>query len=1239
MSNKVKSKHLSKSKNTRKKTYASRNSKVSKKLSNSNNKKSKSIIGEEEKDVIPSIESVDQEEEDINKLFNELGISSDTLYDTKKMAQYRKYLSDISQKYTRLAMNGNYEKAIKELNQEIQKATENNDRFLRNEIMRIAEDIKYEYYKKHPDQISNDLLYPIFYDPKFAEKIFRKAEFYKNKLEKIKPSDAARIIEERQRGDTSLAQHQRFLKNFMASNTPYNGVLIFHGLGVGKTCAAIAIAETLKTSVLENGQKINIIHKPNFNRDEIFDIEKFKNGQNQCAGDNYTTDFKNQETVKKCQSGNTESCKIIKYRVDKIIKTTYNFYGALEWAKFVLRELQKATRGVPEDKKEMIEINKIRKMFSNSVLIIDEAHNIKDPGESKTKFVPPILMKVLEYAENLKLVLLTGTPMFNEPSDLISIINYLLANDKRPILRESEIFNSDGTFTANGREILENYSRGYVSFMRSEDPIKFPIRLSPSINSGASGIIPFDRYPRKDIFGQPLQSKDRIKHLEIIGCPMNKAQAEIYETYVKKRTGDDREKTSAAYSSELQILNFVYQTDNLSEAYGEKGMNAMMTKIGNKQQYRFNNPADALTMKGDALKEHSSKIHQIMENIEKSTGLVFVYTEYVVSGIIPLAIALELAGYKKYKSSDSPLLVSDHKDKKYKGDYLIISGSNKDYESYLAKRQKMVDEPVRVIIASRTASEGINLFGVREIHILNPWHNLNRLSQAIGRGLRTWSHIDLPAEDRNITVYMYAATFKDNSRETVDLKIYREAEEKAINIGEAEVILRNNAIDCHLNRNGNQYLEEDWGQKVRMRTSRGEMKMVSLYDKPYSQICHFSKNCDFKCYNSPKSYDLKPNELDYRTYNFSYMKYEIDEMVRVIAGLFKKTVIMTLDSILNNKDLPEKYKRDPKLIYKALDTMIKDKSEVLDKFGRPGYLIYRGNYYIYQPLEINNEELMVYQRGVPPPIRPNVIDVSEYVLKLADEKKKMMKKEQYSIDDVLLYIDNLYQNIKNKAPNDIFTSSLDLTDEEMYHIVVDRLIVPIKRVLLQYLILKVINKQKLDDLEGILLECVEGNIIRRGYLEHNKDKTIVGYRLVENDNQTFYKYQISDGGFDVDTNLQLQVLDLQKIKHDRNVEKDTELYGYLKFDKMDQPPQFKIKDISKGDKKAIKGVTCVYKSRPEIYQHLKKLEPKSKEVTNKKMMCDDIEVILRRYDKARKEGKRWFYSVEEAKEMEIQDNV
>jgi hypothetical protein len=93
-------------------------------------------------------------------------------------------------------------------------------------------------------------------------------------------------------------------------------------------------------------------------------------------------------------------------------------------------------------------------------------------------------------------------------------------------------------------------------------------------------------------------------------------------------------------------------------------------------------------------------------------------------------------------------------------------------------------------------------------------------------------------------------------------------------------------------------------------------------------------------------------------------------------------------------------------------------------------------------------------------------------------------------------------------------------------------------------------------------------------------------------------------------------------------------YGYLKFDKSDQPALFKIRDLTKGDKKAIKGITCGYKSRKEIFEHLNSLIPNAKDISNKKVMCDDIEVVLRRNDLARKDGKRWFFSAEEAKEME-----
>ena len=90
-------------------------------------------------------------------------------------------------------------------------------------------------------------------------------------------------------------------------------------------------------------------------------------------------------------------------------------------------------------------------------MIIDEVHNIKDVSDSKAKVVPPVLMKVLLYAENLRLVLLSGTPMFNEPADLVSLLNYLLINDKRPILKDTEIFKKDGSMTSSGEDILKKY--------------------------------------------------------------------------------------------------------------------------------------------------------------------------------------------------------------------------------------------------------------------------------------------------------------------------------------------------------------------------------------------------------------------------------------------------------------------------------------------------------------------------------------------------------------------------------------------------------------------------------------------------------------------------------------------------------------------------------------------------------------------------------------------------------------
>ena len=38
-----------------------------------------------------------------------------------------------------------------------------------------------------------------------------------------------------------------FIKNFMSFQTPYNSLLVFHGLGTGKTCSAIGVAEEMRS--------------------------------------------------------------------------------------------------------------------------------------------------------------------------------------------------------------------------------------------------------------------------------------------------------------------------------------------------------------------------------------------------------------------------------------------------------------------------------------------------------------------------------------------------------------------------------------------------------------------------------------------------------------------------------------------------------------------------------------------------------------------------------------------------------------------------------------------------------------------------------------------------------------------------------------------------------------------------------------------------------------------------------
>jgi hypothetical protein len=64
-------------------------------------------------------------------------------------------------------------------------------------------------------------------------------------------------------------------------------------------------------------------------------------------------------------------------------------------------------------------------------------------------------------------------------------------------------------------------------------------------------------------------------------------------------------------------------------------------------------------------------------------------------------------------------------------------------------------EIIRVFMITASGAEGISLANTRFVHIMEPYWNLVRLEQVIGRARRICSHEDLPESQRTVKVFLY----------------------------------------------------------------------------------------------------------------------------------------------------------------------------------------------------------------------------------------------------------------------------------------------------------------------------------------------------------------------------------------------------------------------------------------------------------------------------------------------------
>jgi hypothetical protein len=203
----------------------------------------------------------------------------------------------------------------------------------------------------------------------------------------------------------------------------------------------------------------------------------------------------------------------------------------------------------------------------------------------------------------------------------------------------------------------------------------------------------------------------------------------------------------------------------------------------------------------EGLNKLSPKMLAILENIQKSPGLIFVYSNFrSVEGIEIFKRVLNNNGFAPYgSSSDLPkyAIYSGTEDQEVKANLLRVFKDDNNKHG----------EVIKIMMATSAGAEGLDLKNIRQIHIMEPYWNQVRIKQVIGRGVRYRSHVALPPEERNVEVFRYFSVLSptqktvtgNRTKISTDEYIEEVSEIKQGIINELEQCLKEAAIDCMLN--------------------------------------------------------------------------------------------------------------------------------------------------------------------------------------------------------------------------------------------------------------------------------------------------------------------------------------------------------------------------------------------------------------------------------------------------------
>jgi hypothetical protein len=1017
------------------------------------------------------------------------------------------------------------------------------------------------YLDEHPDQ--DPFLYPSLSDTLFNVKIASKKEFNDTKYE---GPDFHNTIKEQAdilaNADFELQPHQAFVKNFMSFQTPYNSLLLYHGLGTGKTCSAIGVCEEMRDYMKQIGttKRIIIVASENVQDNfklQLFDERKLKEvdgiwNVRACTGNKLLQEI-NPMNMKGMSREKVVS------QIKGIINTYYIFLGYVQFANYIIKTMnyneeiqkQRAKRGAdakPNEKRKIqtlkdvkVELNnriikRLRNEFDNRLIVIDEVHNIRKTDDNANKKVAINLDLLVRSAKNMRLLLLSATPMYNSYKEIIWMINLMNTNDRRGRIETKDIFNKNGSFKKNGEDILIRKATGYVSFVRGENPYTFPYRVYPSVFAKES-TFPAIKYPSYQMNLKKIKHEDKkrilslylVKLAECKNCGKCQYCAYRYIIYnlrnkqfsITTRTGTVKElptfenmesfgytmlqiplesliisypihglkaalermpdeptseelapsfsESNSNVDEEIEQIEQIEQIEPVEEEdteirennsqedddnaslkggentppstptkgitidphllTGKQGLERMMNYVDSKSppaKGEFEYKPTTIEHYGkifatDTIGTHSAKIKNILDSIVNpetgaiSEGIILIYSQYIDSGLIPMALALEEMGFTRYGQQGvkplfktKPTDVVDVRTMKKPTDkknfkparYAMITGDvrlspDNNFEvNGLTNEDNKEGNKIKVVLISKAGSEGIDLKFIRQVHILDPWYNTNRFEQVIGRAVRNLSHKDLPFEKRNVEIFMYGSILGNNREEAADLYVYRVAEFKAVQIGKVTRILKETAVDCIINHNQTKFTQKEMSdglkEPITQELSNGMViNDFKIGDAPFSPACDYMAECSYNCRPDKK---IEEGDLNEDTYSEAFIIMNFEKILQRIRMLMKEEFFYKKDVLLKKIRIQKEY---PYIqIYSALTKLIEDENEfITDKYGRNGHLINIGEYYLFQPAELRNKNASIFERSVPIDYKHSMInfEIKQNIVRPVIDKRNMAK--------------------------------------------------------------------------------------------------------------------------------------------------------------------------------------------------------------------------------------------------------